>query len=84
RARSLWGGDIARYLDFIGIGLVVNLILFPIHMKWHFSVMVQGLDHLPAWGLSPNFWYLFFHGLTGYSFAMLAYGFYLFYESGAE
>lgn len=83
KARSLWGGDIARYLDFIGIGLIINLILFPIHMNWHFGSMAAEAEFL-AWGISPNFWYMFFHGLTGYSFAMLAYGFYLFYESGAE
>ena len=83
KARSLWGGDIARYLDFIGIGLIINLVLFPLHMSWHFAAMGGG-DQFLAWGISPNFWYMFFHGLTGYSFAMLAYGFYLFYESGAE
>lgn len=84
RGRDLWGGDIARYLDFIGIGLLVNLLLFPVHMFWHFSALGPGAE-LAAWlGLSSNFWYIFFHGLTGYSFAMLAYGFYLFYESGAE
>lgn len=83
KARGLWGGEMARYLDFIGIGLLINLLLFPIHMSWHFSVMGGG-GGLPAWGISSSFWYIFFHGMTGYSFAMLAYGFYLFYESGAE
>jgi hypothetical protein len=83
KARSLWGGDIARYLDFIGVGLLVNLVLFPIHMNWHFASQEATAQFL-AWGISPNFWYVFFHGLTGYSFAMLAYGFYLFYESGAN
>ncbi len=84
KSRDLWGGQIARYLDFIGIGLVINLLLFPVHMFWHFSAL-RPEEQLAAWfGLSPNFWYIFFHGLTGYSFAMLAYGFYLFYKSGTE
>lgn len=83
RSRSLWGGDIARYLDFIGVGLLINLLLFPVHMGWHFGFLA-GSPGAAMLGLSSNFWYIFFHGLTGYSFAMLAYGFYLFYESGAE
>lgn len=83
KSRSLWGGDIARYLDFIGLGLLINLVLFPIHMGWHFG-FVAAQPGAAMLGLSSNFWYIIFHGLTGYSFAMLAYGFYLFYESGAE
>jgi len=83
KARSLWGGDIARYLDFIGAGLIINLVLFPVHMNWHFAAQSAEAAFL-SWGISPSFWYMFFHGLAGYSFAMLAYGFYLFYQSGAE
>lgn len=83
KSRSLWGGDMARYLDFIGVGLVINLVLFPVHMGWHFGLVASEAGAAML-GLSPNFWYIFFHGLTGYSFAMLAYGFYLFYKSGAE
>lgn len=82
-ARKLWGGDVARYLDFIAVGLIINLLMFPVHLQWHMAEMTAGA--LPAWGgLSPNFWYLFFHGLTAYSFVMLSYGFYLFWKSGVN
>lgn len=80
--RKLWGGDVARYLDFIGVGLIITLVMFPIHLQWHMAELAAG--SIPAWGISPNFWYMFFHGMTAHSFVLIAYGFYLFWDSGVN
>lgn len=71
----LWGGQVRRYLTIIGIGLSIFLIeTFP-HLSWHRS----GAG--PLVGLNGSFWYIFFHGGIAVSFAIIAYGFYLFYHS---
>jgi hypothetical protein len=77
-AAQKYGGEIARYLYYIGTGIGFFLVsTFP-HIIWHQSEM-------PALGgLDPSFWYVFFHGGVTVSFFLIGYGFYLFYLSGTE
>lgn len=79
-ARDFYGGEIGRYLEIIGIGLVVEFLLYIPHLYWHFQEF--SLGHLPSWGIAPNFWYVFFHGLSAFGFAIVSYGFYLLWKSG--
>lgn len=74
----LWGGEVRRYLTIIGFGIAIFLIeTFP-HVQWHRGQMG------PYLGIGENFWYIFFHGGIAVAFAMIAYGFYLFYHSADE
>lgn len=80
KARSLWGGDVARYLEIIIAGLLIQFVVYDIHLYWHFQEILSGA--LPVWGMSAVFWRAIFHGLSALSFILIAYGFYLFYTEG--
>ncbi|MFB6203171.1 MAG: hypothetical protein ABEK01_01625 [Candidatus Nanohaloarchaea archaeon] len=80
RARDIWGGQITRYLEIIIAGLVAQFVIYIPHLYWHFQAIGPKAS-LPAWGASTNFWYVFFHGLSAYSFLLIAYGFYRFWKS---
>lgn len=71
-----YGGEIARYLYFIGLGISWFLIMTFPHVFWHQAQMPVQL------GLGEGFWYVFFHGGLLTSFFFIGYGFYLFYKSG--
>jgi hypothetical protein len=81
KAEGLWGGKIGRAMESIAIGLTVTMIIHIPHIYWH--ILGEPTEQaLPAWGISKNFWYVFYHGLSGLSFFMLSYGFYLFSKAG--
>jgi hypothetical protein len=75
-AAQQYGGEIARYLYFIALGIGWFMLMTLPHITWHQSGAPALL------GLDPSFWYVFYHGgiLTSYFF--IGYGFYLFYRSG--
>jgi len=76
QARTAWGGDLARYLEIIGAGLVLFMLTWIPHIEWH----IQGSPVL--FGLSSGFWLGFFHALTASTFLITAYGFYRFWQEG--
>lgn len=78
KARETWGGDIARYLEIIAIGFFLLGVTYLPHLYWHFQELTAG--SLPEWGLSTNFWYVGFHGLSLFGIAYISYGFYLFWK----
>jgi hypothetical protein len=73
-AIQAWAGELARYLQLIGIGLGILMLAWIPHIGWH----VAGN---PAWfGMSPTFWLTLFHGLTILAFVTASYGFHLFWK----
>lgn len=83
RARHLWGGEIARCMELVGIGLAIHMLIWIPHLRWHLIGLEQ--QQLPAWiGLDPSFWYVFFHTVSLFGFVLVAYGFYLFWHAGQE
>lgn len=82
-SRSLWGGSVARYLEVIGAGLAVHMILFIPHIQWHILGEVEG-GLPPLAGQPPSFWYVFFHGMSLAAFLFIGYGFYLFQQETEE
>lgn len=80
-ARDQWGGNVARYLELIGTGLVLHLILWIPHVRWH--LMSEESTAAAMWlGLDLSFWYVFFHALSLLAFTLITYGFYLFWREG--
>jgi hypothetical protein len=82
-SRSIWGGKIARYLEIIGAGLAVHMLLFIPHIQWHITGQTEG-GMPPLIGQPPGFWYMFFHGMSLVAFLFIGYGFYLFYQEAQE
>lgn len=83
RARNLWGGHVARYLELIGLGMAVHMLLWIPHIWWHLQGMATADGLPPAMlGLDPAFWYIFFHGFSLAAFGFMTYGFYLFWTEG--
>lgn len=76
RAAQVWGGEVARYLTFIGIGMAVFILNSVPHIVWHLQKTPNLL------GLDSSFWYMFFHGGIALGFVYMTYGFYLFRETG--
>ena len=76
RAAQVWGGEVARYLTFMGIGMAVFILNSVPHIVWH-------IQQTPSFlGLDNSFWYIFFHGGIALGFVYMTYGFYLFRETG--
>lgn len=75
-AARAWGGEVARYLTFIGIGMAVFVLNTVPHIVWHMQKMPDFL------GVGASFWYIFFHGGIALGFVYITYGFYLFYQTG--
>jgi hypothetical protein len=75
-AAQEYGGEIARYLYFIALGIGWFLLMTFPHVFWHQEKMPALL------GIDPSFWYIFFHGGILVSYFFIGYGFYLFYKSG--
>lgn len=82
-SRRLWGGSVARYLEVMGIGLGIHMLLFIPHIQWHIIGEVEG-GLTPLVGQPPEFWYIFFHGMSLAAFLFVGYGFYLFYQESQE
>lgn len=69
-----WAGELARYLQLIGIGLGILMLSWIPHIGWH-------LRGSPAWlGMGPAFWITLFHGMTVLAFLSASYGFHLFWK----
>lgn len=75
-AAQEYGGEVARYLYFMGLGIGWFLLMTFPHVLWHQSKMPAQL------GIDPSFWYMFYHGGILVSYFFIGYGFYLFYKSG--
>lgn len=75
-AAKEWGGEVARYLTFIGFGIAVFILNMMPHIFWHMRETEEFL------GLAGPFWYIFFHGGIALGFVYITYGFYLFYQTG--
>lgn len=76
QGRRAWGGDLARYLEIIGIGFALLMLTWVPHIQWH-------IGGEPAWlSLSGSFWVTFFHVLTAVTFLIVGYGFYWFWQEG--
>jgi hypothetical protein len=74
--RDLLGGDTARNLEVIGIGL--SLYVLTYWASYHWDIVGN-----PAWlGFSAPGWSVFFGLMTLATFGMVVYGFYLFWEMG--
>lgn len=79
RARERWGGQIARNLELIGVGLAIHLVLWAPHIRWH--ILTEQAGSAPRWfGMLPSFWYVAWHGLSLFGFAIVTYGFYRFWR----
>ncbi len=76
RSAQVWGGEVARYLTFMGIGMAVFILNSVPHIIWHLQ------EAPPFLGLDNSFWYMFFHGGIALGFVYMTYGFYLFRETG--
>lgn len=74
QARSSWGGDLARYLEIIGVGFILFMLLWVPHIEWHIKQMPT------IFGLSRSFILGFFHTMTASTFLIAAYGFYRFWQ----
>lgn len=84
-ARDQWGGQVARYLELIGAGFAVHLVVWVPHIRWHVLAEADPNHVPPAWlGFDPSFWYVFFHGISLFAFALITYGFYLFWQEGSS
>lgn len=75
-AAQEYGGQVAKYLYFMGTGIGLFLLLTFPHVFWHRAEMPAQI------GLDPSFWYIFYHGGILVSYFFIGYGFYLFYKSG--
>lgn len=74
KAIQSWAGELARYLQLIGLGLVILMLSWVPHIGWH-------LRDNPAWmGMDPTFWVTLFHSLTVLAFIVSSYGFNLFWK----
>lgn len=71
-ARNHWGGDIARYMDMIGIGLILHILLSVPLIDWHIARadVVVGLGHGTI--------YILLSALSAAAFITSLYGFRLF------
>jgi len=78
RARGLWGGEIARSIDVITMGIAVYLIQYIPHIGYHIQ------EH-PVWlGLGEGFWIGLFHGVSAASFLVVTYGIYLLSQASID
>jgi hypothetical protein len=74
--RDMLGGDTARNLEIIGIGLSLYVITYWASYRWSIA------DN-PAWlGVTAQGWDMFFGLMTLATFGLVAYGFYLFWQMG--
>lgn len=79
RFQEVWGGEMGRYLSIIGIGTIISMLFIVAHVRWH--VVGKGFAELPAWGVSVDFWLIFFHFGAATLFLLVAYGAHLLHES---
>lgn len=74
-AAEQYGGQVARYLYFMALGIGWFLLMTFPHVFWHQAKMPALL------GIDTSFWYIFYHGGILISYFFIGYGFYLFYQS---
>ncbi|MFB6159283.1 MAG: hypothetical protein ABEJ95_06540 [Candidatus Nanohalobium sp.] len=76
KARDQLGGETARSLEVLGLGLLIYVLAYWPSYKWS----VAGS---PAWlGLSTEFWSILFALGNFVGLGIVAYGFYTFWEMG--
>ncbi len=85
RVYHLYGGDVGRALVVMGIGLIFASS-WTLYASWHIiGAMTEPLILGPAWfGLKSEWWGTFFHTLVPAGYAIVSYGFYLFWDIGGE
>jgi hypothetical protein len=82
-ARRSWGGQVSRYLELIGTGFMIHVLIWIPHIRWHLLAEAHPEHVPPAWaGMDPAFWYVFFHASSLLAFGLITYGFYLFWKEG--
>lgn len=71
--KRLWGGEVARNMQFVAIGLIAVIFKMLPGILWNGS---------PAalFGLGADFWTGFFNFLGAIGFALVSYGFYRFWK----
>lgn len=77
-----FGGDVARYLAVIGIGLVYYALTFIPHTQLHIMQIETGMSQIGPINLLALF--MFQHIATIWVFVLAAYGFYLFWRGGKQ
>lgn len=78
QARAAYGGDMARSLAMIGVGLLLYVPTYWVSYRW-------AIEGNPLWfGMTTGFWSLLFGLLTIFTFGYVAYGFYLMWHTGKK
>lgn len=70
--KRLWGGEVARNMQFVAIGLTAVIFKMVPDILWD-----GGVSFL---GLGASFWTGFFNFLGAIGFALVSYGFYRFWK----
>lgn len=78
--RSVWGGEIARYLMVAATGLAIQMLIWIPHILWHISGLPKKFAP-SAIGFSGSFWLMLFHLAGPVSLVLTAYGFYNLYQA---
>lgn len=76
--QDVWGGELGHSFKIMAIGIIMGTTLAVVHAVWH--VLGQGTEALPPWGISIDFWIVFFHVGQALFYAITAYGAYRLYE----
>jgi len=76
KARDLWGGEVSRAMELIGVGLAVYMVTYLPHINWHIGGS-GSIGPIPG-----GFLFGFFHALTLATFVLAGYGFYTLWQSG--
>ncbi len=81
RGRELYGGEIARNLELVGLGFFLFMITYVPHTVWHVIGLTNQNPLGPAWvGMSGAWWAGFFHVGAFMYFIISSYGFYRFWK----
>ncbi len=81
KGRDLYGGEIARNLEIVGLGFFLFMITYVPHTVWHVVGLTNQNPLGPEWiGMSGAWWAGFFHVGAFMYFIISAYGFYRFWK----
>lgn len=81
KGREGYGGQVARNLEIIGMGLALFILTYIPHVVWHIFGLMNQNPLGPGWiGLTEAWWAGFFHIGAIAFFLISSYGFYLFWE----
>lgn len=81
KGRELYGGEIARNLELVGIGFFLFIVTYIPHTLWHVFGLMNQNPLGPGWiGLTEAWWAGFFHVGAFMFFLIATYGFYRFWK----